>query len=199
MAGEKCGRLTRAGLPCKNPAGFKTDHVGEGACHLHGGKSPGGKPGNKNAVTTGQHETIYAAGLTGEELGLYGELDVSPKAQVEEEIRLLSIRERRMLLRIQDLVMGGELGTTETGYAVGWNVKGKVDMATTKAEANLERIQRIEEALTKVQQRKAQFVALLVKIEAETPPEDDPLEEWLELMRERRGERRGERKNQKGG
>lgn len=36
-----CGAKTRAGTPCKNVAGYKTDHVGEGRCHLHGGKSPG--------------------------------------------------------------------------------------------------------------------------------------------------------------
>lgn len=27
---------------CKNRAGFKTPHVGEGRCHLHGGSAPGG-------------------------------------------------------------------------------------------------------------------------------------------------------------
>lgn len=36
----KCGaRAKSTGKPCQNPAGFKTDHPGEGRCHLHGGKS----------------------------------------------------------------------------------------------------------------------------------------------------------------
>jgi hypothetical protein len=38
--GEKCGAKTRSGGRCKRPAGFKTDHVGEGKCNLHGGATP---------------------------------------------------------------------------------------------------------------------------------------------------------------
>lgn len=40
MAAELCGASTAAGTPCKNRAGFKTDHVGVGKCHLHGGCTP---------------------------------------------------------------------------------------------------------------------------------------------------------------
>lgn len=35
-----CGAKTRAGTPCRQPGGFKTDHVGQGRCNLHGGKTP---------------------------------------------------------------------------------------------------------------------------------------------------------------
>ncbi|OPL18744.1 MAG: hypothetical protein AVO35_13230 [Candidatus Aegiribacteria sp. MLS_C] len=35
------GGTTRAGRSCRNPAGFKTDHQGEGKCHLHGGAARG--------------------------------------------------------------------------------------------------------------------------------------------------------------
>lgn len=35
-----CGARTRAGEPCQNVAGFRTDHVGEGKCYLHGGRTP---------------------------------------------------------------------------------------------------------------------------------------------------------------
>ncbi len=34
-----CGAKTRAGTPCRRPAGWGTDHVGEGRCKLHGGRS----------------------------------------------------------------------------------------------------------------------------------------------------------------
>lgn len=37
---DRCGRKTRSGAPCKQIAGWGTDHVGAGACKLHGGKSP---------------------------------------------------------------------------------------------------------------------------------------------------------------
>jgi hypothetical protein len=36
----KCGAKTRKGHPCTHGAGQKTDHVGQGKCWLHGGRSP---------------------------------------------------------------------------------------------------------------------------------------------------------------
>src|SRR5690625_2180142 len=52
-----CGAKTRAGTPCKRPAGWGTNHVGEGRCKLHGGKSTGPPPEkmkkNSNARTHG--------------------------------------------------------------------------------------------------------------------------------------------------
>jgi len=46
-----CGakRTKRDGIPCKNPAGYGTDHPGQGACKYHGGCSafPSG-PANPN-------------------------------------------------------------------------------------------------------------------------------------------------------
>lgn len=41
--GKLCGAKTRAGHPCGYRAGYKTDHVGFGRCHLHGGLSPSGR------------------------------------------------------------------------------------------------------------------------------------------------------------
>lgn len=40
-----------AGSPCGNPAGYKTDHLGFGRCHLHGGATPNGvKAAEKEAA-----------------------------------------------------------------------------------------------------------------------------------------------------
>lgn len=36
-----CGAKTRLDGACKRPAGWGTDHVGEGRCKLHAGSSPG--------------------------------------------------------------------------------------------------------------------------------------------------------------
>jgi len=43
MTDDTCGAENRAGQPCGLPAGWGTDHVGEGRCKLHGGASPTGK------------------------------------------------------------------------------------------------------------------------------------------------------------
>jgi len=40
---ETCGASTRNGEPCSLPAGWGTDHIGEGRCKLHGGATPRGE------------------------------------------------------------------------------------------------------------------------------------------------------------
>lgn len=42
-----CGAQNRKGLPCARAP------MKNGRCNLHGGKSPGGKPGNQNAFKHG--------------------------------------------------------------------------------------------------------------------------------------------------
>lgn len=44
-----CGAKTRSGKQCKNLAGFKTSHPGEGRCNLHGGATP---------IKTGTHSKV---------------------------------------------------------------------------------------------------------------------------------------------
>lgn len=48
---QTCGRSKRdgSGDPCQRPAGWGTDHPGEGACKLHGGNA-GAPKGNDNAT-----------------------------------------------------------------------------------------------------------------------------------------------------
>ena len=36
----RCGARTRSGAPCRHPLGKNTDHLGQGRCWLHGGKTP---------------------------------------------------------------------------------------------------------------------------------------------------------------
>lgn len=43
MTPDTCDATNRDGDPCGLPAGWGTDHVGEGRCKLHGGASPRGK------------------------------------------------------------------------------------------------------------------------------------------------------------
>jgi len=43
MTENICGATNREDQPCGLPAGWGTDHVGEGRCKLHGGASPTGK------------------------------------------------------------------------------------------------------------------------------------------------------------
>lgn len=45
---KKCPRLKKNGQQCNNPAGKGTDHLGEGCCHIHGGRGRPKKHGKKS-------------------------------------------------------------------------------------------------------------------------------------------------------
>lgn len=58
--------------------------------------------GNKNALKTGEYETIFEDFLSDEEKGIYSSLSDDPFLVLSEEIKLLKIRQRRMMQRIKD-------------------------------------------------------------------------------------------------
>lgn len=165
---QRCGAKTRAGRPCRNWA------MPNGRCRLHGGKSEGGgaPAGNKNAVTTGEYESIYADALSAEERSFFLKVDTEIEAQLEEQIRLSSIRMRRMMLRIKRL-KGEEFTLVELKKKSGTGPKGPVDIDEEKREAVLGQIQRIEEALNRVVKRHTQLLKLKHRIEESKPPTDD--------------------------
>lgn len=62
--------------------------------------------GNKNALKTGEYETIFYETLSDEEKGIYSSLNDDPSFVLSEEIRLLKIRQFRMMKRIQQAEAG---------------------------------------------------------------------------------------------
>jgi len=85
------GAKTRSGSPCKNRP------MANGRCRMHGGKSTGPPRGNKNSVKTGEYETIWLDALDDEERVLFYSVQTEVLKQLDQEIRLLELRERRML------------------------------------------------------------------------------------------------------
>ncbi|STD25301.1 phage terminase small subunit [Enterococcus mundtii] len=61
---------------------------------------------NKNALKTGEYETIFYETLSDEEKDIYSSLDNDPSFVLSEEIRLLKIRQLRMMKRIQQAEAG---------------------------------------------------------------------------------------------
>ncbi|GIQ67446.1 terminase [Xylanibacillus composti] len=148
-----------------------------------GGK--GGPPGNKKAVRTGEHETIWWDTLDEDEQGLLADIDTDPVAQANETITLLTIRERRMLLRIQRLTAGltesqkrtlQQLRTKKEAVPLHDERTGQTrtiinardELVTTEIEETkyraIEDILRIEEALTRVQDKKLKAIELKNKL-----------------------------------
>lgn len=112
----------------------------------HGGAAP---EGNKNAVTTGEFETLLFDCLEPEEKQLAAAVPNDKEQLLFQEIQLLTVRERRMLKRIENL--------RQADFTTVKKKKGtEKDKWTDPDEkhATLGQIQNIEDALTRVQARK---------------------------------------------
>ena len=132
----------------------------------------GAPEGNKNAVTTGEFETLLFDCLDEEEKDLVAAVPVDKEKLLIQEIQLLTVRERRMLKRIDSL---RELEFTTVKRKKGIE-KGK-ETNLDEDHAVLGQIQSIEEALTRVQARKQAAIDSLHRYGVD----DAKLE--LELMR----------------
>lgn len=123
----------------------------------------GAPEGNKNAVTTGEFETLLFDCLEPEERQLAAAVPPDKEQLLLQEIRLLTVREHRMLKRIDLLrmsmddsgeVSGDETGMTAVGHKKGLEKDKETDL--TEYRGKLGQIQNIEDALTRVQARKRQ-------------------------------------------
>lgn len=114
-------------------------------------KRKGGQPGNKNAVTTGEFETLLFDCLKPEERELANSVPSDKEQLLLQEIRLLTVREYRMLKRIEDL--------QRMDFTVVKKKSG--DEFSIEEHATLGQIQSIEDALTRVQSRKQRAIETL--------------------------------------
>lgn len=133
-------------------------------CRSHGGASKGAPAGNKNAVTTGEHESILFDVLGDDERELLQRIALDNMRLLEEQIMLVTIRERRMLQRIKDLAAVESGMTTVSAEMIS---SGDDYTEKAKKEGTLGQIQSIEDALTRVQKHKARLIELKHKIESE--------------------------------
>lgn len=136
-------------------------------------KKKGGQPGNKNAVgndggapkenknavKTGEFETLFFDALEEDEKQLIGMIQLDKEQLLLQEIQLLTVRERRMLKRIEDIKRAAEdqrddntLGMTAVKY------KSGTEEHTMEYQGALGQIQAVEDALTRVQARKQKAI-----------------------------------------
>ncbi len=132
----------------------------------HGGTGP---PGNKNAVTTGEFETLLFDCLEPEERRLADAVPADKEQLILQEIRLLTVREYRMLRRIEDLKRAEEYfdngepapGMTVVSRKAGIEKDHETDLKEFRGK--LGQIQAVEDALTRVQGRKQRAIEALHK------------------------------------
>ncbi len=111
-----------------------------------GGAAP---EGNKNAVTTGEFETLLFDCLDPEEKQLAAAVPNDKEQLLFQEIQLLTVRERRMLKRIENL---RQADFTTVKKKKGTEKDKWTDL--DEKHATLGQIQNIEDSLTRVQARK---------------------------------------------
>lgn len=135
------------------------------------GNDGGAPPRNKNAVKTGEFETLFFDTLEPEERTLAEMIRPDKEQLLLREIQLLAVRERRMLKRIQSLrELETQTGSEEDSVPCGMSVteytsgieKGKLT-ELRKYEGILGQIQAIEDALTRVQARQQKAIEMLHK------------------------------------
>ena len=123
--------------------------------------SSGGPPGNKKAVTTGEFETLLFDSLEPEERRLAQAVPADKQTLLMQEIQLLTVRERRMLQRIDLLrksqdtleeVSGNEMKMVAVSCKQGTEMDKDTDIC--EYQTKMRQIQNIEDALTRVQARK---------------------------------------------
>lgn len=156
----------------RNVAKKKGGQPGNKNAEGHGGTGP---PGNKNAVKTGEFETLFFDCLDPEEKRLTEMVAPDKEQLLLQEIQLLTVRERRMLKRIEMLKNVEQsvvdenteseeqvpAGMSVTGYRPGIE-KGKPTVLK-EYEGILGQIQSIEDALTRVQARRQRAIEALHK------------------------------------
>ncbi|WP_347880715.1 phage terminase small subunit-related protein [Paenibacillus sp. F411] len=190
VTNEFKGNVTNRGAPKgnKNAVGNRggAPRGNHNAKGNRGGQ--GGPLRNKKAVTTGEYETIWLDALDDEELELIDQIDTDPLQQANEAILKFEIRERRMLLRIKRLTEG----LTEKERRVLYELKAMKEVMTVHDEKSgqaksipvtkqelveseieektyrqIDDILALEEALTRVQEKKLKAIKLKYEIQDE--------------------------------
>lgn len=130
-----------------------------------GNKGGAAKKRNKNALKTGEYETIFADYLTKEERAIFGE-EVEPALVLAEEIQLLRVRQVRMMNRLKQAENGLNENEKTTLYelrgrkslieAKGKKMPVSIDKVLTETEVQerttrkIDDVLRIEDALTRI-------------------------------------------------
>ncbi|MEK3744727.1 hypothetical protein NST23_18765 [Brevibacillus sp. FSL K6-0770] len=177
---KRCkARSKQQGEQCKNWA-----KPGWDVCRFHGAGG-GAPPRNINAVKTGEYQSIWMDALTPEQAQVLDRIDLDPVSQADDEIRLLSWREREMMMRIRKLTEGltekqrrvlqerltikepVQVHNEKSGETKTF-IRSRDELVTTEIEETeyraIEDILALEEALTRVQDKKLKAIQLKAQL-----------------------------------
>lgn len=158
----------KKGAPSKKAKGGQ---VGNKNSVGHEGKTA---PRNKNAEKHGAYSAIYWDTLDEDELALLEAMSYDEEQELEQQIALLAIRERRLLQQIQKFrkIQDQTINSTTSREL---KIKGCIEKGeeqehsetTIKTSPTLDFILKLEATLTQVQARKTQCISSLHKIRSD--------------------------------
>lgn len=169
------------------------------------GNSGGPPPKNKNALKTGEYETIWLDTLDEEERVLFDVIETDELLLIEENIRLLTIRERRMLKHIDSLKnelsdkerrvlqerrnIKEPLQVEDTDGTKKTVMRNQPQMVITQIEETesrkIEDIMSVEDALTRIQDKKLKAIKMKYEISVVHKHKQWIDEQKLELERQK--------------
>jgi phage terminase small subunit len=126
-----------------------------------GNKQASPPSGNKNALKTGEYETIFADYLTEEEKDLYSNLNDDPFFVMSEEVRLLKIRQRRMMKRIVD----AEAGLNERELEKLYELRGRKTIVESKKSGKRIQVEVPDLVLTEMKEHSFRKIEDVLSIE----------------------------------
>lgn len=145
---------------------------------MHGGKSTGPPKKNKNAVTTGERESIVFDFLEDDEKELLNQIELDQLKQINNEIKLIDIRLRRMMQRIAKLSQE-DMTMTKASFK-----KNEFEEEYQEIKQDtLSQIQNIEEAITRVQAQKLRLIKAKHELEMDLGINLEMKEAQLENIR----------------
>lgn len=158
---------------------------GKTVCKWHGGASKGAPKGNKNRFIHGAYEKLTRETMSAEEIAYADVVTIDPLKTLEEQLRILKVKELRMMRRMKAVIDAekeagrvDESGKKKPSTIVltvstmqAENYEGqKSKSVTSTSESHAQNYLRLESALTMVQtqiQRVAVQIAALRSVDTE--------------------------------
>lgn len=163
---------------------------GKKVCRYHGGMSNGAPKGSKNALKTGIKETITRETMSEEENKYADSVSIDPVDLIQEQLRILKVKELRISRRIAAALDGeAKAGTLDqNGHKCPSTVPLTLAITKTKNFAGLEsstmvsnsetfaqNYLRLEQAHNAVLHQIAKTASLLAQLKADSGAGEEPL------------------------
>lgn len=130
---------------------------------------PGAEEGNKRALTTGEYETIFFDVLSEEEKNIYKNLEIDNKRTcIEQEYKMLCIREYRILKRIKQIQDKEKDMNIERIVKRQYSSNSSNETETVTEVINvITPLQKLEDSLTRIEDAKRKCLDSLHRMETD--------------------------------